>query len=57
MFLLLLVYVGCVDDVFLVGDVVVGDILDVFVVVFGVCVVVVGGVFLNDDVLDVFFGC
>ena len=53
----LLVYVGCVDDVFLVGDVVVGDILDVFVVVFGVCVVVVGGVFLNDDVLDVFFGC
>ena len=56
MFLLLLVYVGCVDDVFLVGDVVVGDILDVFVVVFGVCVVV-GGVFLNDDVLDVFFGC
>ena len=57
MFLLLLVYVGCVDDVFLVGDVVVGDILDVFVVVFGVCVVVVGDIFLNDDVLDVFFGC
>ena len=49
-------YVGCVDDVFLVGDVIVGDILVVFVVVFGVCVVV-GGVFLNDDVLDVFFGC
>ena len=53
----LLVYVGCVDDVFLVGDVVVGDILGVFVVVFGVSVVVVGGVFLNDDDLDVFVVC
>ena len=50
-------HVGCVDDVFLVGDVVVGDILGVFVVVFGVSVVVVGGVFINDNVHDVFFGC